>query len=137
MTMSEAIDNILKGLVLHFLHRRTVREAIEQGRSGAVPVELLESLPSIMFDITSAAETVATSARTFEEVVDEISWRESTNAAEQSIARMNVARLMHVALKFMSELGADRGSGSLLPEMSVPWFRYEPKSCQQEDGEGR
>ncbi len=135
--MSEAVDNILKGLVLHFLHRRTVRDAIEQGRSGGVPVELLESLPSIMFEITSAAETVAIEARTFEEVVDEISWRESTTATEQSITRLNVARLMHLALEFMNELGADRGSGSPLPEMSVPWFRYVPKSGQQEDGEGR
>jgi hypothetical protein len=133
MTMNEAVDNVLKGLVLHFLHRKTIVDAIAQARSGGVPVELYESLPRIMSEITAAAKDVVAGVRTLDEVVDGISRRESSNAAERKATRMNVARLMHVALTFMSELGADGASDRPLPEMSVPWFRYVPTSGQQED----
>ena len=129
--MSEAVNNILKGLVLHFLHQGTVLDAIEQGRAGGVPIELLESLPGIMFEITSAAGAVFTGARTFEDTVDEISERSSTTVEEQRIARMNVARLMRVTLEFMTELDAKRRPESPLPEMSVPWFKYVAKHGQQ------
>ena len=70
------------------------------------------------------------------EVVEEISRRQSNDATEQSIARMNITRLMHLAVEFMGELGADRGAGGPLPEMSVPWFRYVPTSGQKMHGEG-
>jgi len=53
--MSEMSDNILKGLVLHYLHQGTVQNAVEQGQEAGLPRELLESLPDIMFEITSAA----------------------------------------------------------------------------------
>lgn len=126
MTMNEEVDNVLKGLVLHFLHRKTIADAISQARSEGVPAELYESLPLIMSEITAAAKDVVAGVRTLDEVVDGISRRESDNAAERKAARMNVARLMHVALTFMRELGADGASDRPLPEMSVPWFRYLP-----------
>ena len=55
MILSQALENFMKGLTLHFLHQGTVEQAIEQGRQVGVPEELLESLPGMMFEITSAA----------------------------------------------------------------------------------
>lgn len=122
--MSEMLDNILKGLVLHYLHQGTVQNAVEQGREAGLPRELLESLPGIMFEITSAAGAVFDGARTFEDVVDEISKRVSSTEDEQNVARMNVAKLMHLALDFMNKLATERGTESPLPEMRVPWYKY-------------
>ena len=86
-----------------------------------------------MSEITAAAKDVVAGVRTLDAVVDGISRRESGNAAERKAAMMNVARLMDVALTFMSEPGEDGASDRPLPEMSVPWFKYLPTSGQQED----
>ncbi len=126
MTMSKEVENMLKGLVLHFLHRKTIEDAIVQAGSAGLPPELFESLPRIMSEITTAAKDVAAGIRTFEDAVDEISRRESSNEAERNAARMNLARLMRLTLTFMSELDADGTSDRPLPEMCVPWFRYVP-----------
>ena len=106
--MSEMLDNILKGLVLHYLHQGTEQNAVEQGREAGLPRELLESLPGIMFEITSAAGAVFDGARIFEDVVDEISKRVSST----------------LALDFMNKLATERGTESPLPEMRVPWYKY-------------
>ena len=132
--MTEMLDNILKGLVLHYLHQGTVQNAVEQGREAGLPRELLESLPGIMFEITSAAGAVFGGARTFEDVVDEISKRVSATEDEQNVARMNVAKLMHLALDFMNKLATERGTDSPLPEMRVPWYKYENAKGQQKPG---
>ena len=127
-------NNILKGLVLHYLHHGTVQNAVEQGREAGLPRELLESLPDIMLEITSAAEAVFGRARTFEDVVDEISERASATEDELNAARMNVTKLMHLALDFMNKLSTERGTVSPLPEMSVPWYKYEHAKGQQKPG---
>lgn len=131
MNNDPEMNNVLKGLVLHFLHRKTIGEAIEQARSEGVPEEQYESLPAIMSEITSAAEDVVAGLRTRDEVVDEISRRESRNETERKAAKTNVARLMDMTLTFMNELGVEKASDDSLPEMYVPWFRYVPKSNQQ------
>jgi len=123
--MSETLDNIIKGLVLHYLHQGTVQSAVEQGRKAGLPRELLESLPGMMFEITSAAGAVFDGARTFEDVVDEISECVSATEVEQNVARMNIAKLMHLALDFINKLVTERGTDSPLPEMCVPWYKYE------------
>ena len=122
--MTKEVGNMLKGLVLHFLHRKTIAEAYEQARSAGLPPELFESLPRIMSEITKAAENVVAGDRTFEEVIDEISQRESRNEAERNAARVNLARLVRLTLNFMTEIDSDESSNRSLPEMCVPWFRY-------------
>jgi len=123
--MSETLDNFINGLVLHYLHQGTVQSAIEQGQEAGLPIELLEALPRIMFEISSAAGAVFHGARTFDEVVDEIVNRESAIEEEQNAARRNIEKLMHISLDFMNKLAKERGVGSSLPELSVPWFKYK------------
>jgi len=105
--LSEMLDNIIKGLVLHYLHKGTVQSAVEQGQEAGLPIELLESLPGMMFEITSAAGAVFDGARTFDDVVDEIVNRVSATEDEQNVARMNVEKLMHLSLDFMNKLSTD------------------------------
>ena len=123
--MSDMVNNVIKGLVLHYLHQGTVQSAIEQGKEAGLPIELLESLPDIMFEITSAAGAVFDGARTFDDVVDEIVKRVSTTKDEQIAARMNIEKLMHLSLDFMNQLATEQGTDSPLPEMSVPWYKYK------------
>jgi len=118
---------MLKGLVLHFLYRKTIADAIVQARSAGLPPELFESLPQIMSEITTTAKDVVAGVRTFDKAVDEISRRESNNEAERNAARMNLTMLMKLTIDFMSDLDADGVTDRPLPEMSVPWFRYVPK----------
>ena len=125
--MSDALDNILKGLVLHYLHQGTVQDAVKQGREAGVPTELLESLPAMMFEVTSAAGAVFAGARTLDDVLDQMSEGASAIENEKEVARMNIARLIQVALEFMKKLAGDRGLDSPLPEMTMPWYKYGDK----------
>ncbi|MCP4577303.1 MAG: hypothetical protein GY846_13585 [Deltaproteobacteria bacterium] len=93
-------------------------------------MDLLESLPGIMFEITLAASDVYTGVRAFEDTVNEISKHASATAEEQRIASGNVARLMRVVLEFLAEIEERRGSGSPIPDMTVPWFKYVAKDGQ-------
>ncbi len=122
--MSKALNNILKGLVLHYLHHGTVQDAIEQGRAVGVPVELLESVPAMMFEVTSAAGAVFSGARMLEEVLDQMSEYPSATEDEKKVARTNIAQLMKVALEFIKELEGEQGSNTPLPEMTMPWYKY-------------
>jgi len=125
--MSDALDNILKGLVLHYLHQGTAQDAIKQGSEAGVPVEILESIPIMMFEVTSAAGAVFAGARTLDDVLDQMSEGASATENEKEVARMNIARLMQVALEFMKELAEKQGSDSPLPEMTMPWYKYGDK----------
>ena len=128
--MSDMVNNIIKGLVLHYLHQGTVQSAIEQGKEAGLPIELLESLPDIMFEITSAAGAVFDGARTFDDVVDEIVIRASATKDERNAARMNIEKLMHLSLDFINKLAIEQGTDSPLPEMRVPWYKYEHTNSQ-------
>ena len=125
--MSDTLDNILKGLVLHYLHQGTVQDAIEQGSKAGVPAEILESIPIMMFEVTSAAGAVVAGAWTLDDVLDQMSEGASATENEKEVARINIARLIQVALEFMKELAGERGSDSPLPEMTVPWYKYGDK----------
>ncbi len=122
--MSKALNNILKGLVLHYLHQGTVQDAIEQGRAGGVPVELLERVPAMMFEVTSAAGAVFSGARMLEEVLDQMSEYPSATEDEKKVARTNIAQLMQVALEFIKDIEGEQGSNTPLPEMTMPWYKY-------------
>ncbi len=125
--MSDALDNIIKGLVLHYLHQGTVQDAVKQGSEGGVPVEILESIPLMMFEVTSVAGAIFAGAQTLDDVLDQMSEDASTTENEKQVARMNISRLIQVALEFMKELAGERGSDSPLPEMTVPWYKYGVK----------
>jgi len=125
--MSVALDNILKGLVLHYLHQGTVKDAVKQGRDAGVPAELFETLPVMMFEVTSAAGAIFAGARTLDDVLDQMSEGASTIEEKKEVARTNIARLIQVALEFMNELAGERGSDSPLPEMNRPWYKYGDK----------
>lgn len=130
LKMSEMLNNIIKGLVLYYLHQGTVQSAVEQGQEAGLPTELLESLPGMMLEITSAAGAVFDGARTFDDVVDEIVERVSATEDEQNAARMNIQKLMQMALDFIKKLAAEHGTDSPLPEMRVPWYKYENANYQ-------
>jgi len=96
-------------------------------REAGVPAELLESLPVMMFEVTSAAGAVFAGARTLDDVLDQMSEGASAIENEKEVAGMNIARLIQVALEFMKELADDRGPDSPLPEMTRPWYKYGDK----------
>jgi len=122
--MSKALDNMLQGLVLHFLHQGTVEDAVEQGRKAGVPAGLVEVLPPMMFDVTSAAGAVFVGAREMQDVLDQLSEHPSATEEERQVARANLARLLQLTLDFMRELAGDQGPNIPLPEMKAPWYEY-------------
>jgi hypothetical protein len=122
--MTKALDNIIKGLVLHFLHQGTVQDAVEQGRDAGVPQELLETLPAMMFDVTSAAGAVFVGGRELQDVLDQMSDHPAATKTETQVARKNIERLLQMALGFMKELSGNQGADITLPEMDAPWYEY-------------
>jgi len=47
---------------------------------------------------------------------------------------MNVTKLMHFALDLMNKLSTEQETDSPLPEMGVPWYKYENAKGQQKPG---
>lgn len=45
MEINEALRNMARGLVLHYLHGRTVEAAIREGKEAGLPSELLDCFP--------------------------------------------------------------------------------------------
>ncbi len=122
--MSDALDNTLKGLVLHFLHHGTIQEAVEQGRAAGIPEALLVMLPAMMFDVTSAAGAVFIGERELQDVLDQMSDLPTATQDQRQVARKNFERLIQIALGFMKELSGGQGTKIPLPEMDVPWYEY-------------
>ena len=54
-------------------------------------------------------------------MLDQMSEGASATENEKEVARINIARLIQVALEFMKELAGERRSDSPLPEMTMPW----------------
>jgi len=121
---SKALDNMLKGLVLHFLHQNTIEEAVEQGRDAGLPTELFEMLPAMMFDVTSAAGAVFVGGRKLHDVLDQMSDNPTATKKEKQVARKNIKQLLQLALEFMKELAGGQGLDTTLPEMNTPWYEY-------------
>lgn len=133
--MSYDLDNVLKGLVLHFLHGGTVPDAVEQGRDAGAPEKLLDALPLIMFDVTLAARFVFAGRRKLKDVLDEMSDYPTATKYERQVARKNIGRLIQVALGFMKELSGDQGTDIPLPEINEPWYEYgRTKNSRQPPG---
>jgi hypothetical protein len=125
MIASQALENFMKGLTLHFLHQRTVEQAIEQGRQVGIPEELLESLPGMMFEITSAACAVQIGERTVNDVADQITEQARASGAAEDFRRDDVVKMLEMTLVFINALYQDSGEHGALPDLTVPWFRYE------------
>jgi hypothetical protein len=115
----------MKGLALHFLHQGTVEEAIEQGREARVPEELLQSLPGMMFELTSAACAVQIGERTLADVADQITEQAFASGTTEDFGRDDVVKMLEMTLVFITELYQDRDEHSPLPDLTGPWFRYE------------
>jgi len=115
----------MKGLTLHFLHQGTVEQAIEQGREAGVPEELLQSLPGMMFEITSAACAVQIGQRTLTDVVDQITEQAFATGNVADFGKEDVVKMLEMTLAFLMELYQDRGEHGPLPDLTGPWFRYE------------
>ena len=121
----------MKGLTLHFLHQGTVEQAIEQGREAGVPEELLQSLPGMMLEITSAACAVQIGERTLADMADQITEQAFASGTAEDFGRDDVVKMLETTLAFITELYKDRGEQRPLPDPTAPWFRYEedgPKS---------
>lgn len=115
----------MKGLTLHFLHQGTVEQAIEQGREAGVPEELLQSLPGMMLEITSAACAVQIGERTLADMADQITEQAFSSGAAEDFGRDDVVKMLETTLAFITKLYKDRGELRPLPDLTAPWFRYE------------
>jgi hypothetical protein len=115
---------MVRGLALHYLHRGTVQQAIAQGKPGGVPEELLECLPGMMFEVTSAAGAVFSGDVTFDEVVDELTRRALASGNAEDFSRDDAAALVTLTLDFLRELCGEGGGDTPLPPMAQPWYRY-------------
>jgi hypothetical protein len=135
--MREALNNMLKGLALHYLHQGTVEQAIEQGRIGGVPDELLECLPGMMFEVTSAAAAIFGAGRGFDEVVDELTHRAFASGNAGDFGRQDTAALVKDTIEFLTELGAQRELDSPLPEVASPWYAFGTKKRPTTGSGGR
>jgi hypothetical protein len=122
--MNEILSNMIRGLALHYLHQGTVEEAIEQGKVGDVPAELLESLPGMMFEITSAASAVFSGERTFDEVVDELVEMVLASRRTEDFNKDDAATLVKLTIEFFRELSGNDAGESPLPPMKDPWYQY-------------
>ena len=122
--MDEVLNNMMKGLALHYLHRRTVEEAIEQGRAGGVPEDLLACLPGMMFSVTSAAGATFGEGLPFDEVVDELTQRALASGNAEAFGREDAAALVRLTIEFLAKLCGDDEEDRPLPDITEPWYQY-------------
>ena len=125
--LNHVLEAMVKGLALHYLHRGTVQEALAQGKAGGVPEELLECLPGMIFEVTSAAGAVFSGNGTFDEVVDELTRRALASGNAEDFSRDDAAALVTLTLDFLRELCGEGGGDAPLPPMAEPWYRYGMK----------
>jgi hypothetical protein len=99
--MGGMLNNMLKGLILHYLHQRSVEEAIEQGRAAGVPEELLESLPGMMFCVTSVAGAILREELPFDKAVDELMDMVLISGNEEDFSREDAVTLVKLTVNFI------------------------------------
>jgi len=111
----------MRGLILHYLNQSTVEQAIQQGREEGVPDELLESLPGMMFEFTSAAGTIVAGERAFNDVVEELLKRSTDDNNNIDFDRNDATTFLQFTVDFLESLG---NLDQPLPALKVPWYRY-------------
>lgn len=118
------IENMARGLVVHFLQGKTIEQAIEEGRAVGMPAELLEGLPEMVFQATSAAGAVHLGERTKRQVLKAMTKR--------GAPREEAEYLVELALSVMDELTTEVRPDEPVPESGRKWFQYGKPA----DGEG-
>ena len=111
----------MRGLILHYLNQSTVEQAVQQGREAGVPGELLESLPGMMFEFTSAAGTIVAGERAFNDVVEELLKRSTDDNNNIDFDRNDATTFLQFTVDFLESLG---NLDQPLPALKVPWYRY-------------
>ena len=111
------LENMAKGLVLHYLHGGTIEEAVSTGREAGLPEEFLDSFPGMMFQATSAACAVSLNEKTVAEVLDTL--------VERGAPRKDAAIVVRAALKFIRSMAADGGDARPVPHSKRPWYAYK------------
>ena len=117
MTIPPQIENMAKGLVVHFLQGRTIEQAIEEGREVGMPGELLDSLPGMVFQATSAAGAIHVGERTMAHQVLKV-------MVKRGAAREDAEHLVKLVLGFIAELEAEIGPDKPVPNSGGRWFEY-------------
>ena len=115
---------MIRGLALHYLHQGTVEDAIEQGKAGGLPTELLETFPGMMFEITSAASAVFAAERTIDDAVDELAERLLRGGRTIDFRRDDALALVNSTIEFFAELSEGDRAESPLPPIAVPWYLF-------------
>ena len=111
----------MRGLILHYLNQSTVEQAIQQGREEGVPDELLESLPGMMFEFTSAAGAIVAGERAFEDVAEDLLKRATDDNNNIDFDRNDATTFLQFTVDFLESLG---NLDQPLPALKVPWYRY-------------
>lgn len=131
--MNPMIQNLMQGLVIHFLQQKTVEQAIEEGRQFDLPEELLASLPGMMFELTSAACAVREGQDTFDNRVDMITRIALSSEHDESFSRDTVVQMLEMTQAFIEDIFQKNDADQPLPPMTEPWFFYQmdqPDSIQ-------
>lgn len=116
MEFNDAFRNMAKGLILHYLHGRSVDAAMKEGKEAGLPSQLLESFPGIMFQVTIAASSVQSRQYTFRNMIGRL--------IREGAQKEDAENLVNLALDFMREIMTDGGEDRLVPDTGRPWFQY-------------
>jgi hypothetical protein len=116
MEINDVLRNMAKGLVLHYLHRRTVDAAVAEGKEAGLPSVLVECFPGVMFQVTIAAAAVHTGQHTFNDMIGRL--------IREGARKEDAESLTNLALDFMRELRADGGEDRPVPDTGRPWFHF-------------
>jgi hypothetical protein len=106
-----------KGLVLHYLQGGTIDQAVRVGREAGLPEELLESLPGMVFQATSAACAVHMGEKTFAHVIAML--------VETGAPQQDAEVLVNLALEHLRQMTVDGGDDRPVPKTTRPWFACE------------
>jgi len=118
-----ALENMIKGLVLHFLHGGSVEKARADGRQSDLPAEVPTYLPGMVFQATSAAAAVQLGERQFDEVIDQLE--------AQGAPRQEADTLVQFVLGFLKQLSEHGGGDKPVPSTGKSWFNFGAGAGQQ------
>jgi len=114
MIIPPPIENLVRGLVLHFLQQKTIDQAIIEGCEAGMPEELLDSLPGMVFQATAAAGAVHIGERTMSQVLKVM--------VKRGAPKENAECLIKFALDVIGELETEVGSDNPVPTSDRKWF---------------
>jgi len=128
MIIPPPIENLARGLVLHFLQQKTIDQAIIEGREAGMPEELLDSLPGMVFQATAAAGAVHIGERTMYQVLKVM--------VKRGASKEDAECLVNFALGVIGELETEVGSDNPVPTSDRKWFEYDGLPEGTEKGAG-